>query len=719
MKAICETNLAGTWAFRPEGGEPTTLQVPGGGWLKQGLDCEAGTYERWITIPDVGRPQVTRLELGAVNHYAEYYLGQDEQSLSRIYDEVTAFTPQVVDLTPHVRPGRIYLLRIFVRAYQDGRPIAPHWAEWCECVARGIFRSAWLRIYPDVYISDCHIRTSVAANTLQCDVWLTNSSVRDRTVTLGATLASWNGSGWPYPQVPPQTVTLRAGETVKAAIGPLDWTAGAESFWWPNVPYRPGYQAQLHWLSLHLQEKGRTLHVAPVRFGFREFRQSGEHYTLNGVRVNLRGDNLQVANYDRIDYGGKGDAIDTLPGFLPPSESSPGWPQAVDNFLRLNFNVQRQHMGPWTPYMIDTCDELGLMLIAESACRWNGFDMEDGRGFHEVKCLQDIVRRDRNHPSIIRWSTKNEPQCADEAYHIELYEAVKALDDTRPISEDIVVTDREAYDVDRVYRSLKEKDDFTWFEHYLAYDERGDPYFTPHEHNDALLPLPGRPYGVGEADWMRSSTPAGLTWFATTMALLRAQGASDVRPYVLLSSWASSVPGVRSTDFLTEENRYPVYGEDNLPGPWQHPGIRLLQKACHPNLAFDFEFWRANRRSNAMGQFPVVIPTVQAGCQVVREIVVFNDDLWLPDLELHWGVREGNAHSRVIAEGRSLLNIGPGSMERVAIRFRAPEFNCPLFLILSVLKGDEERFRDDVTCFEVVGGKPFQPEANAGGSSPS
>ncbi|MEK8110579.1 hypothetical protein NKG94_52065 [Micromonospora sp. M12] len=35
------------------------------------------------------------------------------------------------------------------------------------------------------------------------------------------------------------------------------------------------------------------------------------------MRVNFRGDNLQGADYDRINNGGKGDAYHTLPGFLP------------------------------------------------------------------------------------------------------------------------------------------------------------------------------------------------------------------------------------------------------------------------------------------------------------------------------------------------------------------------------------------------------------------
>ena len=85
------------------------------------------------------------------------------------------------------------------------------------------------------------------------------------------------------------------------------------------------------------------------RFGFREATQNGDYYYLNGVRVNFRGDNLQGADYDRINNGGKGDAYDTLPGFLPPSSGNGGWPQAVDNYQRLNYNVVRIHQEPGEP----------------------------------------------------------------------------------------------------------------------------------------------------------------------------------------------------------------------------------------------------------------------------------------------------------------------------------------------------------------------------------
>lgn len=709
LERLCEVNLAGEWRFEPEGGKSTVIQLPGGGWLKQGFDCEAGTYERRITIPDSGQPQTVRLELGAVNHLAEVFIGRNEDTLAKIHKEVTAFTPQQVDLTPYVEPGGDYLLRIFVRAYEDGHPIAPHWAEWCECIARGIFRDAYLRAYPSVFLSDTFVRTSVTDAALTAKVWITSTASEDQTVVLYGQISSWNGENWPYPTIPEMSICVPSRSTVQVTLGPLDWAAGADSYWWPNVPYCAGRLSQLHILKLVLGSGGDETHSATVRFGFREIRQVGDHYELNGVRINFRGDNLQVANYDRVECGGRGDAIDTLPGFLPPSRDNPGWPRAVDNFLRLNYNVQRQHMGPWSPYMIDVCDEMGLMLIGESASRWNGFDMEDGRGFHEIKCLQDIVRRDRNHPSIIRWSAKNEPQCTEPDYHVELYDAIKASDDTRPISEDIVVFDRQAFNVGEVFAGLLDANDFTWIEHYLTYDDNGRPFFTNLEHNDAVILLKDRPFGLGEADWMRSSTPAGLTWFATTIALARAQGASDVRPYVLLSSWVSSVPGVRSFDLSTEENRHPVYGEDNLADPWGHPGIKLLQTACHPLLALDVAFWHDNRRSDGWGHFPVVAPRLKANSSVTREVTVFNDELEGADVELHWDVREGSTSNRPYEGGHVPLALEPGRMAMIPVTFGTPVYNTFVFLTLRVIKGGVDRFCDELTCFEIAEGKDFAP----------
>ena len=548
----------------------------------------------------------------------------------------------------------------------------------------------------------------MASNQLWYDIELGNFSEIEQEGVLQAALDSFNESIWTYPCLPDTAYKLSAGELKKLSFGPFEWTPGHKSYWWPNQPYKDGYRAQLHLLNLTIKDNdsGKTS-TDGIRFGFREIRQNGSYFELNGIRIKFRGDNLQVANYDNIDYNGKGDSIHTLPGFLPPSETNPGWHGAVDNFLRLNYNVQREHMVPWTPYMIDVCDEMGLMLIGESACRWNGFDMEDGRGFYEIKCLKDIIKRDRNHPSIIRWSTKNEAQCDDPAYHMELYEAVKELDDTRPIFEEILFADRETYNPENTFGKLLEKDDFSWMEHYLTTGEDGEPYFTSIEYNDALVPVPNRPYGITESNWFRSSTPAGLIRFATSTAIFRAKGASDIRPYTLLSSWVSCIPGCRTTDLLTEECRHPVYGEDNLPDPFSHPAIKLLQNTCNPLFAFDYDFWYLNRKSNAFGAFPVIMPEVECDSDITRTITVCNDDLFGEKLELLWELREGSPSNLILQDGKIPMIIPVAGIETVDITFHTPAFDTFVFLQLKIIKDGVVRFVCNNTAYETINGKPF------------
>ena len=161
-------------------------------------------------------------------------------------------------------------------------------------------------------------------------------------MTLTAGLASAGGVGFHYPMIPPVSATIPANGSQTVDLGQIAWKLGPKSYWWPNVPYRAGYQAQLHDLMVALQMHGATVHRYRQRFGFRQFEARGNHYYLNGVHCNLRGDNQQEADFGTDGYG-------IRPGFGPPARGNGGWPQAVDNLQRLNFNVMRIHQIPATP----------------------------------------------------------------------------------------------------------------------------------------------------------------------------------------------------------------------------------------------------------------------------------------------------------------------------------------------------------------------------------
>ena len=354
--------------------------MPGGGWVKQGwTDLSRATYAKTISIPMFSADQVTRLNFGAINHRATVTV--DGRTVGT---QTTSFTNSVFDLTGFVTPGAEHRIEVTVEGRKalvgpDLRYTVPEGASWSDDVAQGIFRSANLEVFPAVFVADTFVRTSVTDKTLSYDVQVTNSTDRAQKVDLTGALSSWNGQGWKYPAVPTQHAVVPANTTATITVGPLRWRADEGSYWTPNVPYQADYTAQLHELGVSITSRPdgggkdsggpKSTSEYGVRFGFRELKQVGDHFELNGVKVNFRGDSLQGANYDNIDHFGISDAYDTLPGFLEPSDGNGGWPQAVRNYQRLNYNSVRIHQLPATPYMLDVADELGLMIQDETAIR--------------------------------------------------------------------------------------------------------------------------------------------------------------------------------------------------------------------------------------------------------------------------------------------------------------------------------------------------------------
>lgn len=278
---------------------------------------------------------MTVLEFGAVNYQADLFVNN-----VFVASSVQSFTTATFDITDVVTPGNSYNIRVHVKGREafmvGGKSIVPNAGGWSPNTPQGIFRSAKLLVYPRVHIADVFVRPSVENNNLYYDVWLKNASASAAQVSLSGSLSSWNGDAWNYPSLPTQSVSLPAGATTKVTIGPVSWNLGAASYWWPNVPFQPGFTSKLHFLNLSIAPSGGGgfLHETSVRFGFRELLQrsdgSNTCYFLNGTRVNFRGDSLQGANYDSILHGGgRGDAFGTLPGFSPGAN---GWPKAVENW---------------------------------------------------------------------------------------------------------------------------------------------------------------------------------------------------------------------------------------------------------------------------------------------------------------------------------------------------------------------------------------------------
>ncbi|MGG9960834.1 sugar-binding domain-containing protein [Ferruginibacter sp. SUN106] len=105
-------------------------------------------------------------------------------------------------------------------------------------------------------------------------------------------------------------------------------------------------------------------------------------------------------------------------------------------------NAIRTAHNPPAPEFLDLCDKMGFLVMDEAFDMWqkkkNKFDYsKDFKDWYK-KDLEDMVLRDRNHPSIFMWSIGNEIReqfdSAGKTMAKELVDIVKHIDPTRPVT---------------------------------------------------------------------------------------------------------------------------------------------------------------------------------------------------------------------------------------------------------------------------------------------
>ena len=225
----------------------------------------------------------------------------------------------------------------------------------------------------------------------------------------------------------------RSTETVKLKVG----TPLAPRTWTPDSPTM--YQC-IAGIS-----KGASMSVKQVAFGFRDFTVKDGQFVLNGQPILLKGVLYQP-------YYPLGLARPVDKDYLR---------QEVQRMKDANINLLRAHVRAAPPELLDVCDELGMLVMAEPSIGWipsldDGGDwakyVQKGGQPEELRklCLgqiEGLVARDRNHPSIVWWGMLNEgsgvvgrdyKQADKVVFNIknEMMQAAGKLDPTRLITDD-------------------------------------------------------------------------------------------------------------------------------------------------------------------------------------------------------------------------------------------------------------------------------------------
>lgn len=176
-------------------------------------------------------------------------------------------------------------------------------------------------------------------------------------------------------------------------------------------------------VSVYNKKKRTDVYDAP--FGFRTIQFTHDNgFLLNGKRVQING----TCNHH--DLGALGTAINAV-----------ALKRQLLILKSFGCNAIRTSHNPPAPELLTLTDKLGFLVVDEAFDCWEVGKQENDystlyKEWHRQD-LEALICRDRNHPSVILWSTGNE---VNEQYHPEkgiakyLTEIIHGLDPTRPVT---------------------------------------------------------------------------------------------------------------------------------------------------------------------------------------------------------------------------------------------------------------------------------------------
>jgi beta-glucuronidase len=190
----------------------------------------------------------------------------------------------------------------------------------------------------------------------------------------------------------------------------------------PDVALWSPASPNLYDLVLELIGSGAVIDSYSLKIGIRTIRVAGDQLLLNDQPVYLTG----FGRHEDFPVVGRG----YLPALVVKDYALMQWVGA---------NSFRTSHYPYSEQMLDLADQLGFLVIDETPAVGLYF-REDGLEKRRGLCqqyVQEMITRDKNHPSVIMWSVANEPHSTPpHAYQFfkQLYQDAKRLDATRPVT---------------------------------------------------------------------------------------------------------------------------------------------------------------------------------------------------------------------------------------------------------------------------------------------
>jgi beta-galactosidase len=393
----------------------------------------SGWYRQVLVLPE-SLPAGRRYEL-SFDAIAKY--GEISVNGKRVHTSIGMFTPSRIDITEVIRPGRnLIAARVGIappstKEIVDGDKVAATMVSVNVTQAMihslpqgiyfgkpvGIWQPVHLSVHDPIEIRDLFFRPRLNGAAIELE--LANATTTTTTVQPVITLVERaTGRALPTTQALPP-IAIPAGATTAT----IDTGSLAPRLWTPDEP-------NLYTLRVALVRDGRTIDERVLDVGFRTFetRPDGRFY-LNNQPYWLRGGNAT------------------------PMPNRPQDAALADRFTALmhehGTRVTRTHSSAFNELWLQAADRNGVGISYEGTWPWlmlkGKIPPKELLAAWRNEQLA-LVRKYRNHPSILYWTVNNECYFVDNQdpkvfadCMTELSDTIKgmrALDPTRPICPD-------------------------------------------------------------------------------------------------------------------------------------------------------------------------------------------------------------------------------------------------------------------------------------------
>ncbi len=358
-----------------------------------------GWLYRKFTVPAEWKGKTVILHFDAVAGDAQVFVNGTKAG-----SHFDIFLPFDIDVTRLVKYGKeneitvgVRKASLFDKQGKYGRRTYQGGSFWGQHIA-GIWQDVTLIAKPMLNISDIYVRPQLDSDLLVEQVTLTNNDPDTKRIGLQGKVYGWvNHAGSdvlsapvpvsslgkaPVLQLSQQQIVIPAGGTVTVTL--QQKITGQLKTWSPDAP-------NLYGMVISINDHDVVMDNKYVRFGWRQTKIVGKDFLLNGSPIIVRGDSWHFMGIPQM-----------------TRRYAWAWFKALKD---AHLNAVRLHAEPYPSFYLDMADEMGVMVLDESAM-WasdGGPKFDDPAYWKDSeRHLADLIRRDRDHPSVFGWSISNE-----------------------------------------------------------------------------------------------------------------------------------------------------------------------------------------------------------------------------------------------------------------------------------------------------------------------